>query len=68
MVVVANMSVLAPRYVEPVGDEGDPPDHTTGGDRDLITKGGPDDPYDGLCPPDEVYEGVEGPEYPEDKE
>ena len=56
---------LAPGCIGPVGDEGGAADQTTGGDRDLIARGGP---YDGLGPPDEVHEGVEGPEYPEDKE
>ena len=70
VMVAVNAAVLAlaPRYAGSVGEEGDAMSADGSSARDLLSKGGPDDPYDGLGPPDEVYEDVEGPEYPEDKE
>lgn len=68
--VAANVAVLAlaPRYAGSAGEGGDAMSADRSSGRDLLSKGGPDDPHDGLGPPDEVYEDVKGPEYPEDRE
>ena len=69
LVINATVLSLSPAFVRPrTGDVETGDGLSSGGTARALIPKIPGDPNDGLGPPDEVYEDVEGPPAPDEKE